>query len=222
MKKSEENPYKNKTLFRKIWHFLWIDESLMSWIVLLALSFSIIIFVFFPLSESLLSSKLPYVVIESKSMVHENNFDEFWNRAGFWYEERNITRETFENFKFKNGMGSGDIIILKGKENYSVGDVIVFSVPDDKPVIHRIVEIQKKCVEIKPAREDVSKVEYKDCYFIRTKGDANAGQLKAELNITKERVFGKAVFRIPKVGYVKLILCFVFPQLCSLVDGIGR
>ena len=215
-----ENPYENRNLFQKTWYFLWKDESIMSWIVLLALSLFIIVFVVFPFSEFLLSSKLPYVVIETGSMIHDGNFDNFWDKKGLWYDLENITKEEFSEFKFKNGLGIGDIVIIKGYENYSVGEIIVFSVPEEKPVIHRIVEIQTKCVNIEPAREDISKVDYSDCYIIRTKGDANTGQLKAELNITKEMVFGKAVFRIPKIGYIKLIPCFIFPSLCNFIDNV--
>ena len=55
-----------------------------------------------------------------------------------------ITKEEFQNFKFKNGFNTGDIMILyKPKpENMKVGDTMVFSTstrPD--PIIHRIVKI---------------------------------------------------------------------------------
>jgi len=218
----KKNLYKNKTLFQKIWYFLWTDESLISWMVLFVFSFLVIFFVFFPLSEKLFSSKLPYVVIESGSMVHEGNFDAFWDENGLWYDERNITKEEFENFNFKNGLGIGDIIVLRGKENYSLGDVIVFAVPDEKPVIHRVVDIKNRCVDVKPERQDISKVEYEECYVIRTKGDANTGQLKVEINITRERIFGKAIFRISKLGYVKLIPCSILSPLCNFIDSLGR
>ncbi len=218
----KKSNYTGKNLFERVWYFLWSDESLISWLVLLALSVFVILFVFFPLSGLILSSKLPYVVIETGSMVHHNKFDNFWAVSGEWYEDNNITKEEFSAFKFKNGLNIGDIIVLKGSENYSVGDIIVFAVPYDKPVIHRIVNVQTKCYNTNNSRDNIFEIEEYDCYAVRTKGDANLGQLKTELNITKERIIGKAVFRIPKAGYVKLIPCSLFSSVCNFIDNVRR
>ena len=85
------------------------------------------------------------------------------------------------DFPFKNGFNKGDIIILVSKKNINVGNVIVFWSGRQYPIIHRVVEIQN--------------LSYK------TKGDHN----DAEDGFTSDKeVIGKALFRIPYLGWVKI------------------
>jgi hypothetical protein len=48
---------------------------------------------------------------------------------------------------------------------------------------------------------------------ISTKGDNNAGQLAVEKEISKEKIVGKAIFRIPKAGWAKLFFVEVGKKL---------
>ena len=89
----------------------------------------------------------------------------------------------------------GDVVIVKGinKDAYNIGDVIIFWPMGNKnavPVIHRIVN--KTCIN-------------GYCYY-QTKGDNNQGQLPFEFNITQDAIVGKAIARIPKLGWIKLWL----------------
>lgn len=218
----KRDPYKNKNTLQKIWYFLWKDESLISWIVLLLLGFCTILFVFFPVSSLIFSSKLPFVVIESGSMIHEGDFDKWWENFGVWYENRSITKEQFEAFSYKNGMNIGDIIVVMSSDDYKVGDVIVFSVPDEKPIIHRIAVRKTKCNITERVRDNIYRTEEEECNFTSTKGDNNQGQLNLELNITQDKIIGKAIFLIPKAGYAKLIPCMIIPDFCEFIDMIRR
>ncbi len=209
-----------KNLFQKFWNFLWVDESLLSWVVLLVLCFCFIMFVFFPVSGLIFSSKMPYVVIETGSMIHQWNFDKWWDVQGFFYENISMSKEQFKEFPYKGGLNIGDIIILKGSSDYKVGDIIVYDAQQEKPIIHRIIRIRQRCNTTEPVRDNIIKTEEVDCYIIQTKGDNNVGQLNFEYNISKEQVIGKAAFMIPKLGYVKLIPCSIFPGFCNLIDKV--
>jgi signal peptidase I len=182
---------------KKFWSWLWHSNSLASWIVLAILAFLFVKFIFFPFFGFLLKTNMPFVIVESYSMQHcysiksnplwHCSFEEYWKNYKDWYEERNISKEKFESFSFKNGLDAGDIAVLKGKKEYGVGDIIVF-VADNKPIIHRIVSknCQEKCV-------------------YETKGDNNYAQLPFEKNISQKQVIGKVIIVIPKLGWIKLL-----------------
>ncbi len=74
------------------------------------------------------------------------------------------------------------------KENYKVGDIIVFDAIRGGykyPIIHRIISVNS------------------DGSF-ETRGDANPGQGDFEHNILKSQIHGKAILKIPMLGWVKV------------------
>jgi signal peptidase I len=196
---------------KKFWHFLWHEDSILSWIVNIVLAFIIIKFLIYPGIGLVLGTDLPVVAVISESMEHNSAFDSWWNKSAVcesaigiyvnyssctqadWYSMKGITKEQFLKFSFHNGFNKGDIIILKGVsfDRVNVGDVIVFQSKLDYPIIHRVV--------------------YKDD-VIQTKGDHNAKQLTPrdtdgkldERSITKDQLIGKAWLKIPWLGYVKI------------------
>ena len=129
-------------------------------------------------------SPLPLVVVESCSMYHSNSFDKWYEQNGLWYENKKINEDSFTEFPFKNGLNKGDIILVYNRGNFKVGDIIIFSSDFAHPLIHRVVEKGNK---------------------IGTKGDNNFDQLEAEKNINSEDVLGRAIVRIPGLGWIKLI-----------------
>lgn len=171
-----------KNIFRQSWEYLKKD-SWDSWLVSLALVFLFIKFIFFPLLSLLTGTPLPLVVVESCSMYHETNFDDWWYRNAAWYEAKNITKDEFLSYPSKNGLNKGDIILTWGYSDYKKGDIIIFAAPTKYPLIHRIIQESP----------------------ISTKGDHNLGQLEAERAIPREDIIGKAVLKIPLLGWLKLI-----------------
>ena len=170
-----------------IWNFLWNSNSIWSWILDLLILFVIIKFIFFPLLGLALATKLPMVIVETPSMVHQGSFDSWWQNFGAWYENKNITKQDAEEWPFRNGINPGDIVIVKGFRNgldLKQGEVIVFDAHQQVPIIHRVMYFNS---------------------VIGTKGDNNREQRTDETTIPKSDVIGKAVFRIPKLGWVKLI-----------------
>jgi len=81
----------------------------------------------------------------------------------------------------------GDMIIVYGDKNVSVGDIIVFDCPDRKyPIIHRIYNITQNGIII-------------------TKGDNNLYPDPPYWKVTKDKIHGKAILKIPLLGWVKII-----------------
>lgn len=198
---------------KKVWYFLWEDNSILSWVVNVILAFVIIKFIVYPLLGFLLFTSNPIVAVVSCSMEHEAtdcgrgngykicgrqfdkraslNFDEYWKTCGKWYEEINISKDAFSSYPFSNGFNKGDLIILRGKKpgELKTGDVIVFKGAEKDPVIHRISSINA---------EDGK-------YAFSTKGDNNDNQLSYEKSITPDLVLGKAVIKLPYLGNVKIL-----------------
>ncbi len=193
-------PSSFKKIMKKLWWFLWKDDSLLSWIVNIILAFVLVKFLIYPGIGFLLGTTHPVVAVVSGSMEHEGNFDSWWESQKDWYSSRGITKENFSQYRFKNGFNKGDIMFLKGSslKDVEVGDVIVFDGNLKDPIIHRVVR----------------KYADNDAYFLQTKGDHNRDSnigLKED-KIGEERVIGKAFFRIPFLGWVK-ILAVEFIQL---------
>jgi signal peptidase I len=81
----------------------------------------------------------------------------------------------------------GDMIIVAGAENIKVGDVVVFDSSDKKyPIIHRVDEI-------------------KDGGIV-SKGDNNPATDEGRWGVIPlEKIYGKAVLKIPILGWVKIL-----------------
>jgi len=152
---------------------------------------------YFLILRILLSTDLPMVAVVSDSMYHGpndnyrtlcgvkvdryQNFTNFWDICKSQYDKFNITKEQFKEFPASNGFDVGDMPIIRGVDEYKVGDVIVYSTSRvSVPIIHRIVKIN----------EDNS---------YQTKGDNNPGQNPYELSVAKQNVHGKVIFIIPKL-----------------------
>ncbi len=186
-----------KKTLKKIWHFIWEEDSVWSWIVNIVLAFLLIKFIIYPGLGLALGTHYPIVAVVSESMEHkEIKYDTWWVSRGDWYVQNSISKEEFSKFPLKNGFNRGDIMILKGKkaQDLKVGDVIVFKTGRPDPIIHRIVEIRKD----------------KDKYTFHTKGDNNAGSLPEELAIQETQVIGTAKVRVPLLGWIKISFVELF------------
>lgn len=171
-----------KEKFKKIYNFL-KEDTWQSWLVSLILIILLLKLIIFPGLSLILNTPLPLVVVESCSMYHSSGFENWWNANGAKYEARGINKEQFQEFSLKNGLNKGDIIIVKGKENYEAGDIVIFIANTQYPIIHRLIRDNP----------------------YQTLGDNNPTQLAFEQYINDEQVIGQAWGRIPLLGWVKLI-----------------
>jgi len=196
---------------KKVWKFIWEDDSVWSWVLNVIFAFIIIKFLLYPGLGWVLGTPAPIVAVVSGSMEHDGNFNEFWTSAqccndkcthtlvqGEFYEENDISREKFKEFGFVNGFNKGDIMILYSPKSIKLGDTIVYLTntrPD--PIIHRVIAIEDRVSD----------------EFYWTKGDHNCDIGDFEKGIAKENIIGKAVWRVPLLGWVKII----FVDLINLV-----
>ena len=210
---------KNLDNLKKGWNWVWNSDSILSWIVALVLIFIFVKLIFFPGLSFIFGTSLPLAGVESSSMDHQIvndglgrynlcghfydkedknyvGFDDYWDTCGDWYENKDIEKEQFLGFTLRNGFAKGDIIIVWGRFTPKLGDIIIFQANSEssapRPIIHRIVSIKDG--------------------VIATKGDHNSEQLKMgnnlygtdETTITQDRIIGKAVLKIPYLGWPKI------------------
>ena len=211
---------KPKTFLGKVWYFIWHEDSLLSWIVNVIIAFLLIKFIVYPGLGLILGTQYPVVAVVSGSMYQglENkgnfyeicgetfesrefrrSFENWWKHCGPWYEDNvNITKYQFQEFPLSNGFAKGDIIVLRGPNDIKIGDIIVFQADRNYPIIHRVISISNDTGEI----------------LYTTKGDHNPGVGTIDQNISIDRIYGKAYFKIPYLGYVKIFAV-------ELLDKIG-
>jgi len=190
-----------KRILKKTWRFIWEDDSWESWVVNVILAFVLIKFIVYPALGFMLGTSFPIVAVVSGSMEHEQgNFDDWWVQQsccssscqrkevqGQLYESINLSKNQFKSFDYSNGFNTGDIMLLRNADEVNVGEIIVFWSPTSSdPIIHRVV------------KKDMETGTY------TTKGDHNCWIDPHETGIEQERVLGKALLRIPLLGYVKL------------------
>lgn len=188
-----------KSVLKKVWNFFWEEDSVLSWCLNVFVAFVVIKFILYPGLGWILGTPAPIVAVVSGSMEHESTIDKFWDEPmcctsdcsiqliqGTYYERLNISKREFRSFDFVNGFNKGDIMVLASPNTAGVGDVIVYVVPNrPDPIIHRVI-----------AKEG-------DLFW--TKGDHNCDVGEFEKGIPSKRVIGKAVWRVPFLGWVKII-----------------
>jgi len=158
-------------------------DTWQSWIISLILIVILIKFIIFPILSLITGTSLPLVVVESCSMYHQSNFNNWWQDNNAKYEKFDLTKEKFEEFSLKNGLNKGDIVFVLGKDKYKDGDIIIFTSETQYPIIHRLMKT----------------IPY------QTQGDNNPSQLPIETNIQDTQIIGKATAKIPLIGWIKLI-----------------
>jgi len=211
------------TQLKTFWKWLWQSDSWWSYAVFLILVFIFIKFIFLPGLGLIFGTTLPLAIVESSSMDHHSlldatgtinicgktfadsqslNINEYWQTCGTWYEQNtNITKEQFQNFKFKNGFRKGDIMIIVKRKTINIGDTLVFEAGSAHPIIHRIISLNP----------------------IQTKGDHNEAQLipgnnpynADERNIQQSKVLGTAVLKIPWLGWPKLFIVELWNKIVN-------
>ncbi len=204
-----------KAVLKKIWWFIWESDSWWSWPVNLLLAFILIKFIVYPCLGFIFGTAFPVVAVVSGSMEHDGSFSDWWLSTAYcssscsqgeWYASYGITEEQFKEFSFKNGFNKGDIMVLKGIEpkNIKIGDVLVFqSAYGNEPIIHRVVTT---------SGDETTGFVYK------TKGDHNGDSGNIDTNIDQDAVYGKAIFRIPFLAWIKIAFVWLITPLLEFIQ----
>jgi hypothetical protein len=182
---------------KKFWNFL-REDSIYSLFAVLLIAVILIKFIFFPLLSFLTGSPLPLVIVESCSMYHsERGFEKIFEQKEI-YEKNDIRLEDASKWEFQDGLNKGDVIFVVGAKNVNVGDIIIFNANSEYPypIIHRVI----------------SKSHDSDGIYYSTFGDNNLAQIPGESKIYQDQVIGKALFRVPRIGWIKLIFFEPFRQ----------
>ena len=174
-----------KKVVQKIWKFLQ-EDSWPSFVVTLLIAFIVIKFLFFPGLSLLTGTSLPLVIVESCSMYHHEDGLERTFESSV-YGEYGLELEDTGMWDFQNGFSKGDVIFVVGAGEPEIGDVIIFNGGARYPLIHRVIG---------------------DGETYSTKGDnykTNSRQLSSEKSISEDQLIGKALFKVPFIGWAKLI-----------------
>ena len=136
-----------------------------------------------------LATDMPVVAVVSASMQHDHAQQTYyqWLKSNLGYDENYVN-----SWPMPTGFLVGDMPIVQGSDGYSVGDIIVYSIPgSDVPIIHRVIKVNPDGT-------------------YQTKGDNNPQQLPYEFSVGAAQIHGKVVAIIPKLGYFKVFTTRVF------------
>jgi signal peptidase I len=201
-----QRPKPQHSFWQKTWQFLWYEDSVASWVVSILLAFLLIKFIVYPGLGLVMGTQYPIVAVVSDSMEHPGGFDTWWATQEDLYLQYGITKEEFSDYWLKHGFNKGDIIVLVGKDPGKIerGEIIVFWGGKEYPIIHRVVAVR--------ANDDGTP-------YFETKGDHNRGQIinppyLDERHVPADQLLGKAVLRIPYLGWVKI-------GFVGMLNGIG-
>ncbi len=134
-----------------------------------------------------LNTDYPVVAVVSTSMEHLNAEQTHYS----FFKGKNFTMNEIKSLPFKDGIRKGDIVIVRGVpfDKLKAGDVVVYRIGGKEPIIHRVVETNKG--------------------ELITKGDNNNNPDQRGANIAPPLkagdIKGKAIIRVPLLGYVKII-----------------
>ncbi len=191
-----------KRFLKEVWHFIWEDDSLLSWIVNVILAFVLVKFIVYPALGFMLGTGFPVVAVISGSMEHHGlGFDAWWDQSKGWYLQNDISKSDMQGYIFTNGFSKGDIIMLVGSKPGDIkrGDVVVYNSDNYKyPIIHRVTRIGNT----------------EGIYEFTAKGDNNP--VTDPTAVHPNQVLGKAVFRVPLLGWVKIL----FTELVEWVNAL--
>lgn len=200
-----------KKTWKKIWYFIWEDNSVWSWIVNILLAFVIIKYLVYPGLGLVLATSHPVVAVISNSMEHEQGLDKWLELNEDYYLQYNITKDDFYDFNLKRGFNKGDIIVLYGKKpkDINIGDVIVFRSGRPDPIIHRVIKKWDVDGEFyfhtKGDHNSNSIAYYVDLAGRPVpKGTPNSIEILDETNIPQDKIIGKAAFKVPFLGWIKI------------------
>lgn len=94
----------------------------------------------------------------------------------------------------------GDMLLVAGDKTLEIGDVIVYDASAfSYPIIHRVISVNADGT-------------------YQTRGDNNNGQFDFEKSVQGSQIKGKALLRIPYLGWVKLVAMKAFGAISQPLE----
>lgn len=94
----------------------------------------------------------------------------------------------------------GDMLLVAGDKTPQEGEVIVYDAPAfNYPIIHRVIKVN-------------------DDGTYQTRGDNNGGQFDFEKSVQGSQIKGKAVLKVPYLGWVKLVAMKAFGAISQPLE----
>jgi len=220
---------KTKSALKKIWHFIWEEDSVASWSVNIILAFVLIKFLVYPGLGLIFGTNYPIVAVVSGSMEHntvplctnynyQNNcltYDPTYGEiCGKRFEKTYfMSFDTYWNtcgdwYKQNTNITKEEFKDFRFKGGFNTGDImILFGTKAEN------VKVGDTIVFTTSARPDpiihrVVKIwqDENGQLFFQTKGDHNSG-INIQVNeqkISKDRYIGRAAIRVPYLGWIKI------------------
>lgn len=172
---------------------------------------------------------------------YRGTLDQWWDACGSWYSDRGITRDDFSSFSLRSGFAKGDIMVITGYGGITLGDVLVYEANQQYPIIHRIVAVHDTPGgTVYATKGDHNVAQIQDYVVVNSVGAASrchrngepmpcgfgalvnkttpgAIAVFDETDVHESAVIGKAVLRIPLLGWVKIWFTDALYWLISLV-----
>ncbi len=212
--------------FKRIWNFIWHEDSAASWIVNVILAFVIIKFLVFPGMSLVLGTSHPIVAVVSGSMEHDitKQYQYFGNPVTGpkeWTGNYFLCNQLFSEDKRINFDGYWEVCgpwyeninitqdefdTFPMSNGFNKGDLIILQSHDDAEVGDILVFWSGRTEPI------IHRIVQMDDNGYVTKGDHNA---REDGVVPENQVIGKALFRVPYLGWIKIW----FVQLISVFIG---
>ncbi len=227
-----------KRTLKQVWHFIWEEDSIWSWIANIVLAFVLIKFVIYPGLGFLMGTSYPIVAVVSSSMEHRTvkncnsdyllsfcpdaqpticgnmiatqrfNLDEYWALCGDWYLRN--TNITREEFQD-----------FPFKNGFNKGDIMILLGRNPEKIDVGDVIVFRGQRPDPIIHRVVNKWQEDGEYYFSTKGDNNAGMHNNlylnEQKISEERILGKAFIRVPLLGYIKIVAFGLLQYVVSVI-----
>jgi signal peptidase I len=221
---------KKKSVLKRIWHFIWEEDSVWSWIVNIILAFLIIKFLFYPAIGLALGTNHPIVAVISESMEHKTTpacmeVDSSHSCIRYYPGVYVLCNTTFRqqykvtdtlfwescgSFYLQHNITQAEFEKFPFSRGFNKGDLIILR--GKKPADIRVGDIVVYSAgNFEPIIHRVIAInatfvpeQNKTAYYFTTKGDHNPDSIIHDLNFPQENVLGAGLFRIPYLGYIKI------------------
>jgi signal peptidase I len=213
---------------RRIWHFIWEEDSVWSWIVNIILAFLIIKYIFYPGIGLILNTNYPIVAVISESMEHRikpacmavdsaHNCIQYYSGVYVlcnttftkaYPVDRDLFWRSCGQFYEERKISKEEFFRFPFANGFNKGDLIILK--GKKPSDIRVGDvIVYSAGNFEPIIHRVVSINISSDgnstrYYFTTKGDHNPESIIHDLNIPQEKILGVGVLRSPYLGSIKI------------------